>query len=149
MICTYLTILFDICRPDASFEALKQKLESVMPASGSEQGAEASEAGTTSATTSLPRPAPAASTTAQGSVPVNPQESITANTDIRPVFAHSTSVDQSLESAQGNLFVCLFYFPCPEALFSKQLLGPLTTKPLKDWELQFVYICSLLVTHSL
>ena len=105
MICTYLTVLFDICRPDASFEALKQKLESVMPASGSEQGAEASEAGTNSANTSLPRPAPAASTTAQGSVPVNPQESITANTDIRPVFAHSTSVDQSLEgsSTQGNL----------------------------------------------
>ena len=110
MICTYLTILFDICRPDASFEALKQKLESVMPASGSEQGAEASEAGTNSANTSLPRPAPAASTTAQGSVPVNPQESITANTDIRPVFAHSTSVDQSLEgsSAQGNLLTTGF-----------------------------------------
>ena len=107
------------CRPDASFEALKQKLESVMPAaSGTEQAsssAEVGEAGTTSSSTTsiqrsvtasaVPAGASMAGTTTTSStaaaLPIN-QESITANSDIRPMFSHSTSVDQSLEPASAS-----------------------------------------------
>lgn len=68
---------FCLYRPDASFEALKQKLESVMPASGSEV-AEASD-GVTSSTTSIQRSVgtvtPASvSTAATGSIPANQVE---------------------------------------------------------------------------
>ena len=90
-----------------------------MPAaSGTEQAsssAEVGEAGTTSSSTTsiqrsvtasaVPAGASMAGTTTTSStaaaLPIN-QESITANSDIRPMFSHSTSVDQSLEPASAS-----------------------------------------------
>lgn len=98
----FIEIIFNFNSTDKAFEALKQKLATVMPASGTDNDDAAS---ISSSTTSIQRSAPATtvvSSAAPTTVSAVNQDSITSMSNIenRPshLFAHSTSVDASLEA---------------------------------------------------